>query len=352
MTSADLTGAWDAATAGRSEWKRPSRAGHEATPLAIGLVNNMPDAALRSTERQFRELLAAAAPPGTTVHLRLITLPEVPRSDAGRAHVHEHYESFGGLWADQFDGLIVTGTEPRAPSLSDEPYWPALVKLIEWAESHTASTIWSCLAAHAAVLHLDGIARRPLPGKLSGVFEVEKASDHPVLAGTAPRRPVPHSRYNGLDEDALVARGYRVLAWSHEAGADTITKHGNSLFIFLQGHPEYDAGALLREYHRDVGRFLTAERNTYPDMPRGYFGGRAAATLATFRERALQERSIGLLAKFPAALETTLVHAWHESAVQLYANWLGYLAAQKSQLYVGTRSELAEGVERTLTRVT
>jgi hypothetical protein len=29
--------------------------------LRIGLVNNMPDAALRSTERQFRDLLASAA---------------------------------------------------------------------------------------------------------------------------------------------------------------------------------------------------------------------------------------------------------------------------------------------------
>ncbi len=349
--SADLTGTWDRVAAGRAPWERLPRVGRETTPLVIGLVNNMPDAALRSTERQFRELLAAAAPSDTTVQLRLIALPEVPRSDAGRAHIHEHYESFAALWADQLDGLIVTGTEPRAPILSDEPYWPALVKLIEWAESHTTSTIWSCLAAHAAVLHLDGIARRLLPGKLSGVFDVEKAADHPVLAGNAPRWTVPHSRYNGLPEDALVARGYRILAWSHEAGADMIARQGNSLFLCLQGHPEYDAGALLREYHRDVGRFLAGERNTYPDMPRGYFGERAAAALAAFRERVLQERGSVLLAEFPAALETTLMHSWHELAVRLYAKWLGYLASQRCLARGWTASEVAEDVPRTLTGV-
>jgi len=48
-------------------------------------------------------------------------------------------------------------------------------------------------------------------------------------------------------------------------------KERKSLFLFFQGHPEYDADSLPREYRRDVGRFLRSERESYPGMPKGYF---------------------------------------------------------------------------------
>src|SRR5215471_17397553 len=116
--------------------------------LEIGLVNNMPDAALQSTERQFLGLLHAAAE-DIPVRLRLFTLPGVPRSQIGRQYLRSGYRDIGELWSSHLDGLIVTGTEPRAPSLPDEPYWGSLCTLIDWAQQNTISTIWSCLAAHA-----------------------------------------------------------------------------------------------------------------------------------------------------------------------------------------------------------
>src|SRR5712675_2088445 len=94
-------------------------------PIVIGLVNNMPDAALQTTERQFRELLFAASQ-GHVVSLRLFSLPELPRTEAGRSYVSERYADIRDLWTSHFDGLIVTGTEPRAPMLCDEPYWHTL----------------------------------------------------------------------------------------------------------------------------------------------------------------------------------------------------------------------------------
>src|SRR5215471_8783135 len=123
--------------------------------LEVGLVNNMPDAALESTERQFLELLNAAAH-DIPVRLRLFSLPDVPRADAGRRHLDASYSGIAALWNSRLDGLIVTGTEPRAPSLADEPYWGSLAAVLDWARANTASTVWSCLAAHAAVLHIDG----------------------------------------------------------------------------------------------------------------------------------------------------------------------------------------------------
>jgi homoserine O-succinyltransferase len=295
-------------------------------PLRIGLVNNMPDAALKSTDRQFRELVLRAAG-DRAVSLRVFSIPSVVRSDAGRRHVSEHHEDMAKLWDAELDGLIVTGTEPRAADFIDEPYWPSLTQLIDWAAEHTTSTVWSCLSAHAAVYHLDRIERRPHGAKLSGIFECVPVADHTLTALGTPQWCTPHSRYNGMPEEALVTHGYRILSRAADAGADIFIKHPQSLFIFLQGHPEYDAGALLREYRRDVRRYLTAERNEYPDVPTGYFNAGAADALLEFRDRAIRERHAELLPGFELLMAKQIVSdPWRPAATQLYANWLSLLA--------------------------
>ena len=75
-------------------------------------------------------------------------------------------------------------------------------------------------------------------------------------AGMILRWSVPHSRYNELPEEALISRGYRVLSRSSQTGADLFVGNRDSLDVFFQGHPEYEPDTLLREYRRDVGRFL------------------------------------------------------------------------------------------------
>jgi homoserine O-succinyltransferase len=300
----------------------------------------MPDSALPTTERQFSDLLSAAGQ-GRRVCLRIFSFLDLPRGQSARAYVAQYHENVSELWGSQIDGLIVTGTEPRAPSLSDEPYWPTLTRLIDWAEDHTASTVWSCLAAHAAVLHRDGIYRQALPAKLSGVFDCATVTEHRMLAGTPSRWQMPHSRYNDVPEEALVSSGYRILSRSPDAGADLFVKRGKSLFLFFQGHPEYDSGALFREYRRDIRRFLAGERETYPAIPCGYFDEGTAAALATFREAALRHRHPDLLSSFPACDgERKVTHAWRGPAVRLYANWLSYLASQRSRALVRTASQL------------
>jgi homoserine O-succinyltransferase/O-acetyltransferase len=302
----------------------------DCAPIVIGLVNNMPDAAMRTAERQFCSLLAAAAG-SIAIHLRFFCLPELQSHNRDRWLGDHGYEDIGELWTARIDGLIVTGTEPRAAALADEPYWPTLIKLVDWAENHTLSTIWSCLAAHAAVLHLDGIDRCPLGEKLSGVFDCTKAEDHTLMANAPSRWRVPHSRYNGLLDKALTTRGYRLLTKSADAGADTFVKQRKSLFIFFQGHPEYDPGALLGEYRRDIRRFLVGERNTYPEMPQNYFDNETGTAFAEFRERALQRRCVDLLSSFPAVAEQRLDYAWHNFAVVISTNWLSYLVDRRHQ---------------------
>lgn len=310
----------------------------DANCIDIGLINNMPAAALEATERQFRTRLDAAAD-GIVVRLMLYALPDVPRTDVGRRHVSSFYSDVSDLWNSHLDGLIVTGTEPRAPNLRDEPYWGSLTRLLEWAEHDTYSSIWSCLAAHAAVLHIDGIGRRPLSDKCFGVFECAKVSEHPLTATVPSRLQMPHSRWNEIPEYALMTCGYEALTRSEEAGIDAFVKQKKSLFVFFQGHPEYDADTLLYEYRRDIGRFLRRERNSYPSMPQGYLDEDTVDALTALREHALSDRRPDLLAEFPTALVAGRVRStWRSAAVSVYRNWLRYLCARKGRRLNARRS--------------
>ena len=96
--------------------------------IEIGLVNNMPDAALLATERQFSNLLTAASG-RADVRLHLFALRDVPRSAEARAALKRTYRDASELGRRRLDALIVTGAEPLAPELAQEPYWAALTEL-------------------------------------------------------------------------------------------------------------------------------------------------------------------------------------------------------------------------------
>jgi homoserine O-succinyltransferase len=298
--------------------------------LVIGIVNNMPDGALHTTERQFRKLLFTAAK-NFEISLRFFSLPGVPRGDEAKSYVGSCYENIDLLWSNRLDGLIVTGTEPRAKSLTDEPYWFAIKKLVDQAEEHGTSTIWSCLAAHAAVLHLDGVQRCPLNDKLSGIFECSRVAHHELVACMPSRWYVPHSRHNSLPEPVLVTKGYHILSRSPDIGADIFVRKRRSRFIFLQGHLEYDADALLREYRRDIRRYLVGARENYPLMPRNYFDRETESALVSFEARAMIDRSPEMLMHFPRA-SGNFAHSWSESAISIYQSWLSCLTSPESRV--------------------
>ena len=292
-----------------------------ANCVTIGLVNNMPDAALESTERQFAGLLNAAAGEHR-IRLKRYSLPEIARAGAARDHVALHYYPIDELWASSIDGLIVTGTEPRAPDLRDEPYWRTLAKIVDWAKLNTQSTIWSCLAAHAAVLHMDGIGRHLLANKCFGIFDCIRIAEHPVARGLPARLPISHSRWNALRSEELAAAGYTILSRSEVAGVDMFVRKYGSLFVFFQGHPEYEASTLMREYRRDVRRFLHGERQTYPAIPQNYFDERMARRFEDFRLRALADRKPALIEAFPSCRDEELRAPWRPAVKRLITQWL------------------------------
>lgn len=299
--------------------------------LHLALINNMPDAALEDTELQFFELLDAAS--GTTpVYMRLYSLTGVPRTDRGQRHLNSFYFDFDDLWKTPLDGVIITGTEPRDPDLRNEPYWNLLTEVFDWAARHTNSTILSCLAAHASVLHFDGIPRHRLPDKQFGVFEAAKNCNHPLMSGIDGGLRLPHSRWNEVRASELSAAGYSVLTSSPLAGVDVFVKKiRQSLLLHFQGHPEYGSETLFKEYRRDVKRFLRGERETYPTMPHAYFDAAATEILARFQQRAVADPREEMMQSFPESAAKGLQNGWHASALTIYSNWLQYLAAEKSR---------------------
>jgi homoserine O-succinyltransferase len=300
--------------------------------IEIGLVNNMPDTALLATERQFSSLLEAACG-RADIALHLYTMRDVPRSDEARGAMARTYQDVSRLRGKRLDALIVTGAEPVAPELAGEPYWRALCELIDWADSNTVTTILSCLAAHVGVQHFDGVKRQPLPAKCSGLFAFETVARNKLVSDLTSGVLTPHSRRNGLSAQELARKGYQTLTSDAEIGVDVFIKQKQSLFVFLQGHPEYEDDSLAREYRRDMNRFLRREQEALPAIPADYFPEHVERALAVFAERARLERSPELMTAFPGAGAFGPGNApWRQSAVQLYRNWLDIIAERKATL--------------------
>ena len=307
--------------------------------IEIGLVNNMPDAALKHTERQFRNLLELGAGERLCVRMHFLSMTGVARGAEALAYMRGRYVDVEEATGGALDALIVTGAEPRAKSLRDEVYWPQFARLMDWAERNTVSTICSCLAAHAAVLHFDRIERRAIGFKRSGVFESEAEGEHPLLRDLSTPVATPHSRYNEVREDDLRRAGYRILTRSQQAGVDMFAKtRGRCLFLLLQGHPEYEACTLLREYRRDILRYLNGERDEYPILPSNYFDSKMKWRLARFEKRARAKRSMELASDLPFSVEKNrsgiCAPSWATTATAIYRNWLNHIAEAKRRTCV------------------
>jgi homoserine O-succinyltransferase len=172
------------------------------------------------------------------------------------------------------------------------------------------------------------VPRQRLADKLFGVFQHGIDPAHPFMAGVEAPLSLPHSRWNDLPVGALRESGYTILSSSPDTGADTFIRQRRSLFLCFQGHPEYEDVTLLKEYRRDVGRFLRGEQANYPLQPRAYFSPAASAVLEEFRERALRGPRPELLADFPTtAAADKLSNPWARSAARIYGNWLSFIAA-------------------------
>ena len=293
--------------------------------LHIGLLNMMPDSALAATERQFFRLVGESNQIAQ-FYMHPFTLAELPRGEVGRAHVAQHYETFETIKQQGLDALIITGANVTQPNLAMEPFWEPLDEIIEWAYENVTSTLCSCLATHAVMQARYGQTRQHMGTKRWGVYPHYLLDrEHPLVAGVNTRFDIPHSRFNNISREQFESAGLQVLVESAEAGVHLAVSEDLFRIVFFQGHPEYDIISLLKEYKREVVRFINHERDNYPALPDNYFSQQSAAILEEHKiDVMMAMNSNSTLPTFPEALITArLDNTWHDSAEAVLNNWIG-----------------------------
>ena len=310
--------------------------GHEVLPLDravhqdirelhIGFLNMMPDAALVATERQFIRLVGNCNRIAQ-FYVYPFSLPGLPRSAKTVDYIEEYYCKFEDIKKQGLDALIITGANIANPRLEQEPFWEPLMEVVRWADQNVASTLCSCLATHALLKYMYGIERQALPRKCWGVYShrVSKPG-HPLLRGVNTRFDVPHSRFNEITRQQLENAGLTVLVESETGGVHMAVSPDQFRMIYFQGHPEYDKNSLLKEYKREVLRYLSKELDSPPSVPENFFSASAMTWVEKYIDLAKQARSSGepLISTLEEDLETILDNTWGDTAKALINNWLG-----------------------------
>jgi len=304
----------------------PERAEQQSIrPLHVGLLNMMPDAALAATERQFFRLVCSSNPI-TQFFIHPFTLDEIPRSDTAREHINRYYEPLEQIKAAGLDALIITGANVTQADLSKEIFWEPLKEVVDWAYNNVTSTLNSCLASHAVFLGRYGIEREGLPVKRWGVFKHQVTDQtHPLVHDVNTLMDVPHSRFNQVTRAQLEKEGLHVLIESAEAGVQLAVSADGFRNVFFQGHPEYDQISLIKEYKREVGRFVNGDTTISPPFPDNYFDTYCQALLQEYEVRLREAISTG--AEPPVFPEPQLLphlhNSWHDSGEAVVGNWIG-----------------------------
>ena len=297
----------------------------EVRELHIGLLNMMPDKALEATERQFFRLVGESNQIAR-FYVHPFTLEELQRNREGREHVDRYYKSFEQVQSDGLDALIITGANVVDPALDKQEFWNPLIEVVNWAYDNVTSILCSCLATHALLQFRYGQKRIPLSVKCWGVFPHRvRDRSHPLVTGVNTRFDVPHSRFNAVTPQQFAEAGLHVLVESDEIGVHLAASEDGLRLVFFQGHPEYDANSLLKEYKREVLRFMGDETESYPPFPENYFTLQTRAILDEYRKRVVVARDKGLeLPPFPEQLiSPSLDNTWHDSAEAVINNWIG-----------------------------
>lgn len=278
--------------------------------LNIALLNMMPDAALKATDRQFTRLLCARP----EAVLCPFTFPEIGRGEEAARYIAANYRSEDEVRALEPAAMIITGANISEPRLDRQVFWKPLQRTLDWSLENTRSTLCSCLASHA-VLHFRFRKRRaPLPEKLWGVYmHAVRRPNHPLVAGLPATVPVPQSRFNAVSEEQFTAAGLEVLIASPGAGVHLAVSNADGL-VLMQGHPEYDGISLLKEYRREVRRHTTGEREDFPPIPHGMVDAAGERLLQEKREAFTEEE-----------VKAHLHESWRPAAEKVFANWLASL---------------------------
>ena len=291
----------------------------------IGFLNMMPDRAFRATERQFLRLLATGADE-CLIHIHPFAVSGQNRNTDARRYIDRFYDSFPDVQSVGLDGLVLTGANPGESDIRAEDFWPEFEEVIFWADKSVPTVMCSCLASHAVIDLFHGIHRiRCAPDKRWGVYSHHIVkSDHPLVAGMANSFDTPRSHVFEMTATQLESAGIEILAFSQDADFDIAVSSDGFKWIYLQGHPEYDAVSLLKEFHREVARFTNGERPDYPQYPLNYLNDEAKQRLGRYRSDLLEALDNSVeLPRFPESeILPSIANTWRDNGKILYRNWI------------------------------
>lgn len=293
--------------------------------LHVGLLNMMPDAALRITEQQFMRLVGNSNQIAQ-FYMHPFSIPGLSRSEDTQAYIDSFYNTFEQVKDEGLDALIITGANVANPTLDQEPFWEPLNEVIEWATEHVTSVLCSCLSTHALFQSLYDINRQRLPRKRWGVFPHRIAhKGHPLLRGINTRFDVVHSRYNAVMPEQLEEAGIPILVDSERAGVHMAVSPDHFRIVYFQGHPEYDHNSLLKEFKREVFRFINKERPDYPPYPENYFSTEVTHILDKYGRSVMRAVREGIaVPDFPEPeIDDQLDNTWGDTGKAIFNNWLG-----------------------------
>jgi homoserine O-succinyltransferase len=215
-------------------------------PLKIGLLNLMPNK--ERTETQFSRLIGATP---LQVDLTLVRVTDHKSKHTSEDYLKTFYSTWEEVRQEKFDGFIVTGAPVAQMPFTEVRYWPEMVDIMNWTQTHVHRTMFICWGAQAALHHFHGVRRIRLAQKAFGVYRHRIVSPHsPWLRGFSDGPLVPVSRYNDIDRTSL-NDDLTVLIDNTEIGICMLDDPKHRA-VHMLNHLEYDNRSLADEYDRDV----------------------------------------------------------------------------------------------------
>ena len=231
-------------------------------PLRIALLNLMP---LKiQTENQFARLIGATP---LQIELTLLRMTSHQTKNTSSDHMEQFYKPFSAVQDEKFDGLIITGAPIEHLDFQDVTYWPEMVEVMNWTQSHVHATLGVCWGGMAMINYLHGVKKYELPQKAFGCFRHQNLDpSSPFLRGFSDDFVVPVSRWTEIKQDEISAMpGLKTLLGSSETGPCLVEDPAHRT-LYLFNHFEYDSNTLKQEYDRDVanGTPINVPGHYYP----------------------------------------------------------------------------------------
>ena len=232
-------------------------------PLRIALLNLMP---LKiQTENQFARLIGATP---LQIELTLLRMTSHQTKNTSSDHMGQFYKPFSAVRDEKFDGLIITGAPIEHLDFQDVTYWPEMVEVMNWTQSHVHATLGVCWGGMAMINYLHGVKKYELPQKAFGCFRHQNLDpSSPFLRGFSDDFVVPVSRWTEIKQDEISAMpGLKTLLGSSETGPCLVEDPAHRT-LYLFNHFEYDSNTLKQEYDRDIAN------GTPINIPGHYYPG-------------------------------------------------------------------------------